>query len=143
MDKPVGEQLQMGILNVSDLRNYYWVFYTITKFLLTKNQSLKQNRVKPLSENSNQTSSIGFLIDSRSSYLTMIPMTFILYLKLTRLQNMFYITSHKTAFYSQALHRPHPQLTGITVHQSGRSINAIREDGTKFPQSTYPAKVDN
>jgi hypothetical protein len=23
MDKPVGEQLQMGILNVSDLRNYY------------------------------------------------------------------------------------------------------------------------
>jgi hypothetical protein len=27
----------MGILYVSDLRNYYWVFYTITKFLLTKN----------------------------------------------------------------------------------------------------------
>jgi hypothetical protein len=30
MDKLVGEQLRMGILDVSDLRNYYWVFYTIT-----------------------------------------------------------------------------------------------------------------
>jgi hypothetical protein len=38
MDKPVGEQLWMGTLDVSDLRNYYRVFYTITKFLLTKNQ---------------------------------------------------------------------------------------------------------
>jgi hypothetical protein len=38
MDKFVGEQLQMGILDVSDLRNYYRVFYTITKFLLTKNR---------------------------------------------------------------------------------------------------------
>jgi hypothetical protein len=28
----------MGILDISDLRNYYWVFYMITKFLLTKNQ---------------------------------------------------------------------------------------------------------
>jgi hypothetical protein len=37
MDKLVGEQLQMGILNVSDLGNYYQVFYTITQFLLTKN----------------------------------------------------------------------------------------------------------
>jgi hypothetical protein len=37
MDKLVGEQLQMGILNVSDLENYYRVFYTITQFLLTKN----------------------------------------------------------------------------------------------------------
>jgi hypothetical protein len=37
MDKLVGEQLQMGILDVSDLRNYYRVFYTITQFLLTKN----------------------------------------------------------------------------------------------------------
>jgi hypothetical protein len=37
MDKLVREQLQMGILDVSDLRNYYWVFYTITQFLLTKN----------------------------------------------------------------------------------------------------------
>jgi hypothetical protein len=37
MDKLVGEQLQMGILDISDLRNYYRVFYTITQFLLTKN----------------------------------------------------------------------------------------------------------
>jgi hypothetical protein len=38
MDKPVGEQLWMGILDVSDLRNYNQVFYTIIQFLLTKNQ---------------------------------------------------------------------------------------------------------
>jgi hypothetical protein len=38
MDKLVGEQLGMGILDVSDLKNYYRVFYTITKFLLTKSQ---------------------------------------------------------------------------------------------------------
>jgi hypothetical protein len=36
MDKLVGEQLRMGILNVSDLGNYYQVFYTIIQFLLTK-----------------------------------------------------------------------------------------------------------
>jgi hypothetical protein len=30
MDKLVGEQLRMGILDVSDLGNYYRVFYTIT-----------------------------------------------------------------------------------------------------------------
>jgi hypothetical protein len=38
MDKLVGEQLQMGILNISDLGNYYRVCYTITQFLLTKNR---------------------------------------------------------------------------------------------------------
>jgi hypothetical protein len=38
MDKLLREQLWMGILDVSDLGNYYWVFYTITQFLLTKNQ---------------------------------------------------------------------------------------------------------
>jgi hypothetical protein len=38
MDKLVGEQLRMEILNVSDLGNYYRVFYTITQFLLTKNR---------------------------------------------------------------------------------------------------------
>jgi hypothetical protein len=32
MDKLVGEQLQMEILNVSDLGNYYQVFYSITQF---------------------------------------------------------------------------------------------------------------
>jgi hypothetical protein len=37
MDKLVREQLWMGILDVSDLGNYYQVFYTITQFLLTKN----------------------------------------------------------------------------------------------------------
>jgi hypothetical protein len=37
MDKLVGEQLRVGILGVSDLGNYYQVFYTITQFLLTKN----------------------------------------------------------------------------------------------------------
>jgi hypothetical protein len=37
MDKLVGEQLQMGILDVSDLGNYYQVFYTIAQFLPTKN----------------------------------------------------------------------------------------------------------
>jgi hypothetical protein len=37
MDKLVGEQLRMGILDVSDLGNYYRVFYTIAQFLLTKN----------------------------------------------------------------------------------------------------------
>jgi hypothetical protein len=37
MDKLVRGQLWMGILDVSDLRNYYQVFYTITQFLLTKN----------------------------------------------------------------------------------------------------------
>jgi hypothetical protein len=31
-------------------------------------------------------------------------------LKLTRLQNMFYMAPHKTAFYSLASHQPHPQL---------------------------------
>jgi hypothetical protein len=36
MDKLVGEQVRMGILDVSDLGNYYRVFYTITQFLLTK-----------------------------------------------------------------------------------------------------------
>jgi hypothetical protein len=34
MDKLVGEQLWMGILNVNDLRNYYWMFYSITKLNL-------------------------------------------------------------------------------------------------------------
>jgi hypothetical protein len=38
MDKLVGEQLWMGILDVSDLGNYYRVFYTIAQFLLTKNR---------------------------------------------------------------------------------------------------------
>jgi hypothetical protein len=38
MDKLVGEQLQMGILNVNDLGNYHQMFYFITKFLLNKNQ---------------------------------------------------------------------------------------------------------
>jgi hypothetical protein len=38
MDKLVGEQLWMGILNVNDLGNYYQMFYFITKFLLNKNQ---------------------------------------------------------------------------------------------------------
>jgi hypothetical protein len=37
MDKLVREQLRMGILDVSDLGNYYQVFYTITQFLLTRN----------------------------------------------------------------------------------------------------------
>jgi hypothetical protein len=37
MDTLVGEQLRVGILDVSDLGNYYRVFYTITQFLLTKN----------------------------------------------------------------------------------------------------------
>jgi hypothetical protein len=37
IDKPVREQLWMGILDVSDLGNYYQMFYSITKFLLTKN----------------------------------------------------------------------------------------------------------
>jgi hypothetical protein len=37
MDKLVGEQLCVGILDISDLGNYYRVFYTITQFLLTKN----------------------------------------------------------------------------------------------------------
>jgi hypothetical protein len=37
MDKLVREQLRMGILDISDLGNYYRVFYTITQFLLTKN----------------------------------------------------------------------------------------------------------
>jgi hypothetical protein len=32
MDKLVREQLRMGILNISDLGNYYRVFYTITQF---------------------------------------------------------------------------------------------------------------
>jgi hypothetical protein len=38
MDKLVGEQLHVGILDVSDLGNYYRVFDTITQFLLTKNR---------------------------------------------------------------------------------------------------------
>jgi hypothetical protein len=37
MDKLVREQLWTRILDVSDLGNYYRVFYTITQFLLTKN----------------------------------------------------------------------------------------------------------
>jgi hypothetical protein len=41
MDKLVGEQLGMGILNVSDLGNHYRVFYTITQILLTKNRISK------------------------------------------------------------------------------------------------------
>jgi hypothetical protein len=38
IDKLVGEQLQMEILDVTDLGNYYQMFYSITKFLLTKNR---------------------------------------------------------------------------------------------------------
>jgi hypothetical protein len=38
----------------------------------------------------------------------MILMTFIPFLKLTRLLNMFYMAPHKIAFYSLASHRPHP-----------------------------------
>jgi hypothetical protein len=37
MDKLVGEQLQMGILDINDLGNYYQMFYSISKFLLNKN----------------------------------------------------------------------------------------------------------
>jgi hypothetical protein len=37
------------------------------------------HRVEPSSEDSNRTSGVGFLVDSRLSYLTMIPMTFILF----------------------------------------------------------------
>jgi hypothetical protein len=37
MDKLVGEQLQIGILNFNNLGIYYWMLYTITKFLLNKN----------------------------------------------------------------------------------------------------------
>jgi hypothetical protein len=49
MDKLVGEQLRMGILDVSDLGNYYQLFYTITQFLLTKNHISKaeQSRAFP------------------------------------------------------------------------------------------------
>jgi hypothetical protein len=102
IDKLVGEQLWMGILDVSDLRNYYQVFYAITQLLLTKHRIFGAEQSRAFIR--------GFLVDLRLSYLTMILMTFILSLKLTRLQNMFYMAPHKIAFYSQASHQPHPQL---------------------------------
>jgi hypothetical protein len=64
----------------------------------------KQSRVEPSSEDSNRTSGVGFLVDSRLSYLIMILMTFIPFLKLMRLLNMFYMAPHKIAFYSLASH---------------------------------------
>jgi hypothetical protein len=73
----------------------------------------------------------------------MIPTTFILYLKLTRLQNMFYMASHKIAFTVWRHINCTPNSTGITIRQSGRSIDAIQADGTKLPQSAYPEKVDD
>jgi hypothetical protein len=33
MDKLVGEQLQMGIIDISDLGNYFRLFYTIYQIL--------------------------------------------------------------------------------------------------------------
>jgi hypothetical protein len=55
MDKLVGEQLQMGILNVNDLGNYYRMFYSITKFLLNEN---------PISEvEQSQAFTRGFQVD--------------------------------------------------------------------------------
>jgi hypothetical protein len=101
----------MGIFDVSDLGNYYRVFYTITQFLLTKNRISKAEQSKPSSEDSNRTSGVGSLIDSKSSYLIMIPTIFILLLKLTRLLNMFYMVPHKIAFYRIASHQPHPLLS--------------------------------
>src|SRR3981189_999538 len=37
MDKVVGEQLRIGILDVNDLGAYYCAFFTITTFLCNKN----------------------------------------------------------------------------------------------------------
>jgi hypothetical protein len=66
----------------------------------------------------------------------MIPMTFILYLKLTRLQNMFYMAPHKIAFYSLAslqlrvIALKEGQLSGDT----SSSANAVRgSPGTLIP----------
>src|SRR3981189_1886122 len=38
MDKVVGEQLRIGILDVNDLGAYYRTFFTITTFLRNKNR---------------------------------------------------------------------------------------------------------
>jgi hypothetical protein len=45
---------------------------------------VKQSRVEPSSEDSNRTSGVGSLVDSKLSYLIMIPTIFIRSLKLTR-----------------------------------------------------------
>jgi hypothetical protein len=57
MDKLVGEQLRMGILDLNDLGNYYRMFYSITKFA-KQNKFLKQSKVKHLLGDSKRISGV-------------------------------------------------------------------------------------
>jgi hypothetical protein len=108
MDKLVGEQLWMGILNVSDLGNHYWVFYTITQFLLTKNRISEAEQSRAFTR--------GFQLDlwcriSRRLEINMIPTTSIPFLKLMRLPSMFFMAPHKIVFYRIVSRQPHPLLS--------------------------------
>jgi hypothetical protein len=98
----------MGFLNVSDLGNYYQVFYTITQFLLTKNQISEAEQSRAFIR--------GFQLDLWHQISCRLEIKLPNhdpddFYKLTRLQNMFYMAPHKIAFYSLALHRLHPQLS--------------------------------
>jgi hypothetical protein len=44
MDKVVGEQLRIGILDVNNLGAYYCAFFTITTFLRNKNHLSKEEQ---------------------------------------------------------------------------------------------------
>jgi hypothetical protein len=112
MDKLVGEQLQMGILDVSDLGNYYRVFYTITQFLLTKNHISEAEQSRAFTR--------GFQPDlwCRISCRLEIKLPnhdldnfYPLFEINEAAKHVFCMAPHKIAFYSLASHRPHPQLS--------------------------------
>jgi hypothetical protein len=111
MDKLVREQLRMGILDVSDLRNHYRVFYTITQFLLTKNQisEAEQSRVFIRGFQPDLWCRISHRLEIKLPNHD--PNDFYPLLRLMRLKNMFYMAPHKIAFYSLVSHQPHPQLS--------------------------------
>jgi hypothetical protein len=111
MDKLVREQLRMGILDVSDLRNYYRVFYTITQFLLTKHRISEAEQSRAFIR--------GFQLDlwrriSRRLEIKLPdhdPDDFIPFLKLTRLPSMFCTVPHTIVSYGIVSHRLHPLLS--------------------------------
>jgi hypothetical protein len=120
MDKLVREQLRIGILDVSNLGNYYRVFYTITQFLLTKNRISEAEQSRAFTR--------GFQPDlwHRISHRLEIklpnhdPDDFYPLFEINE-ASMFCMAPHKIAFYSLASHRPHPQ-PNWRHHTSKRKI---------------------
>jgi hypothetical protein len=110
MDKVVGEQLWMGILDIFDLGNYFWVFYTITQFLPTKNW---------ISESQQSWAFIrGFQLDlwCQISHRLEIklpnhdPNDFYPLFEINKAAKHVLHGTSQTAFYSLVSHQPHPQL---------------------------------